>query len=94
MASNVQHAWALMSETASDRLGQNIKYGIGHEDVLRELNARSLVYAEFEETGIVLGLPFLQEDFDEFEKLIQKKLEIKNDLLHWVQPRTAKDTVV
>jgi putative GTP pyrophosphokinase len=79
---NVQHAWALMSETASDRLGQNIKYGVGHEDVLRELNTLSLVYAELEETGIVLGLPFLQEDFDEFEKLIQKKLEIKNDLLH------------
>lgn len=76
-----QHAWAQMSEIAADRLGQTIKYGQGDEEILRELERYSMVYAELEDIAIDLSSSFYLQDLEAFSEFIQKRLEAKHDLL-------------
>ena len=43
-----QHAWALLSEKAADMFGQQLKYGVGDQRVLKDLSLLSAHFANIE----------------------------------------------
>lgn len=67
----VQHAWAEVSEKAADRYGHEMKYGRGNQAVLDKLMRLSAIIAEFEDSEA----DYYFEDDEELELRRQRVLD-------------------
>jgi len=76
--SPLQHLWAEFSETLSDVVDPNIKYGRGNDKIRDMLTEASVLVADFEQTEMMMAR--LQEKGvheDRVEKLEQENVRIK-----------------
>lgn len=69
-----QHGWALVSEKAADMFGQQLKYGIGNEAVLKDLMRMSDYFSTAEKAGVEFEAEEMMSFFQVMTSSWQKRL--------------------